>query len=409
MPELLYSKKISLFDKKSVFIGFIIIFFITDSLNLIVDHYPSNFTHLFFTPYLRLSAYSKGIVFLLMIIYQIVNKELIFNYVIIYAVFGINYLLNINEITSEPSIMWTVQFVKLLFPFLLFDYIKHISRGDFFKIHKILRIIWIVQVIAVATGIITGSELFLTYNNYRFGYKGLFVPQNEATFFYIISCVLEYKIWKDQRKKIDLFLLIAFFIASVILGSKTSILFLVSFLGFIVWDLNLKNKKHKKYYYVAIGVIVLIIISIMLSSGLIQFYVNLANDQGWLYMITSKRSDMISTYLVEYIRSWNFFNYLLGGCNSPFYFVEMDVVDIFVYSGIIGTFVYLWYLFRQLFLFSKHNKVGWFLVFQFFLIGGLAGHVFASGINAIYLVILCYYLQLTDPVHQKQNIHQETA
>ena len=113
-------------------------------------------------------------------------------------------------------------------------------------------------------------------------------------------------------------------------------------------------------------------------------------------MITSKRNVLLEERLPALFEKWHWYNYLFGGVNPANSLVEMDIVDLFLYGGIIGSLIYYALLFKTIFAFSRNNYLGWFLVSQYFLIGGLAGHVFVSGINAIYLVITSYYLQMSD-------------
>jgi predicted permease len=80
----------------------------------------------------------------------------------------------------------------------------------------------------------------------------------------------------------------------------------------------------------------------------------------------------------------------------------MDIIDLFLFGGIVGSVVYYWALFKTLFDFKRDNYLGWFLVGMFFFIGGIAGHFFASGVNALYLVIVCYFLQNSTFLKEKQ-------
>ncbi|WP_430812595.1 MULTISPECIES: hypothetical protein [unclassified Carboxylicivirga] len=129
------------------------------------------------------------------------------------------------------------------------------------------------------------------------------------------------------------------------------------------------------------------------TMGVFDFYRTFLQEADLLTMITSFRNLLILERLPAVFENWSWYNYLFGGVNPATSFVEMDMIDMFTYGGIVGSGIYYWVLFKTLFKFKMNNYLGWFLVSQYFIIGGLAGHVFASGINAIYLALTCYYLQ----------------
>jgi hypothetical protein len=99
------------------------------------------------------------------------------------------------------------------------------------------------------------------------------------------------------------------------------------------------------------------------------------------------RTDLIANSAQSTIDLWKGYNYLIGGSLEQFPLVEMDVIDLFLLAGVLGVIVYFYLLFKFLFVFQKGNKLAWAFVVSFLLIGALAGHVYASGINSIVIVV----------------------
>jgi hypothetical protein len=106
----------------------------------------------------------------------------------------------------------------------------------------------------------------------------------------------------------------------------------------------------------------------------------------------------------QVLEKWGFINYLFGGMNPATSLVEMDIIDLFLLGGIIGSLVYYFMLFNTLFKFQRNNHLAWFLAIQFFLVGGLSGHVFNSGLCGTYLALLCIYLHRQEDVAQITQI-----
>jgi hypothetical protein len=126
--------------------------------------------------------------------------------------------------------------------------------------------------------------------------------------------------------------------------------------------------------------------------GFADFHIQTIQEEGWIFYISSARNLLVVENVWPLISNWEWYNFLFGGAKPVVHFAQMDVLDLFLFSGIIGSVFYYSLLFKGMFRFSISNKVAWFLVIQYFVIGGLSGHVFAGGINALYLVILCHHL-----------------
>jgi hypothetical protein len=169
------------------------------------------------------------------------------------------------------------------------------------------------------------------------------------------------------------------------------------------------SKYFKKKYllFTTCILIITILIATAYLIGLLDFFIRLYHDKGFLSTVFSLRNELFMESVPDVIGNWNFINYLFGGMNPVTSLVEMDVIDMFLLCGIIGSLIYYYLLLNTIFKFKRNNHLAWFLVIQFFLIGGLSGHVFSSGICGTYLAILCNYLHRQSAIEkQKNNIMQ---
>jgi len=382
-----------------LFISILLLFFITDTLNVII--FKGGFEGLIpVTKFTKISAYSK---LLFLSGYFIYYLNVDFRSVIKVFAIGFFFLLFsflIYGFTDwEVIFTWILRFSKLLLPFLLFDLLFKIKPGHNSPVIRVFLLLVLVQVLTILISVVFNLDLFRTYGGARFGYSGLLAAQNEATFYYVIASVFSFKYWVNTNNRNYLILLGLLLLASVLLGTKAMFLFLGSFVFFLGWYYRLYTKI---YFWIGGLVLFGIAIVFLYRIGVIEYYLNQAGEEGWMFMITSKRNVLIQERLPALFDKWHWYNYLFGGVNPATSLVEMDIIDLFLFGGIVGSLLYYTLLFKTIFAFSRNNYLGWFLVSQYFLIGGLAGHVFASGINAIYLALTSYYLQKTKLLNSRQ-------
>ena len=320
----------------------------------------------------------------------------------VFIVVGFFTFVGIDFQDDEYALTWFIRLTKLTLPFILYLFIVDLGKCKREWVDETFRIVIFLQVIVVVIAFMFQWDLFLTYNHKRFGYSGLIIAQNEASFFYVISFIFLFNRWEIHKDIKDLALLVLVMISSVLLGTKAVYIGVLSFPVFLFF-----YKGYYNWFRLTIGIVIGIgVLFGVYALGVFDFYINFSKEMELLTVITSLRDQLILERLPIVFDNWLWYNYLFGSVNPSISFVEMDIIDLFLYGGIIGSIFYYVVLFKTLFFFSNKNYLGWFLVSQFFLIGGLAGHVFASGINAIYLALTCFYLQRNDSgrIHGKVPI-----
>ncbi|MBK3518018.1 hypothetical protein [Carboxylicivirga marina] len=371
-------------------VGMLLLFFTTDALNVVLigltDGQIGNTS-----AYTEMSAVSKGLVLLVYCINALVlNARRTITIAGVIVFFLINAAIIYCGEGFEFYFTWILHVAKLALPFVLYDIFAKLCINNVHKVFSIYMGLILVQTLIVIIAFIFGIDLFLTYGHHRFGYSGFITAQNEASFYYVLAVIFLLKYWELSHQKLTIGLLLLVLLASVFLGSKAVFILYFSLAIYIA----LTQKRFNKFNVLGgLGGFVLTSLLMLYLVGYFDFYINYWQEADFLTMLTSFRNLLIQERLPGVFARWEWYNYLFGGINPATSFVEMDVIDLFTFGGLIGSLLYFILLFKTLFKFSRNNYLGWFLVSQYFIIGGLAGHVFASGINAIYLALTCYYLQ----------------
>ncbi|ASB49421.1 hypothetical protein [Alkalitalea saponilacus] len=367
-------------------VGMLLLFFITDSLNVLLKS-DAFIQSLYF---IRLSAFSRGGVLLL------VTTLFVFTYFksinLWSAIFfvALVFVVGVDFKEKDWVYTWLIRFSKLVFPFLLFWLFYQLPNETLNALKRLFLILITIQVFVVIMAFMFNWKLFWAYNHHRFGFSGLILAPNEATFFYVLAAVFLLHQWVQSKQPFYLILLGGVLVASVLLGAKAIYIYMISFFFYYY----IYYFKINRRFFIWSGLIAFSLITyLVVFVEVIVFMQNVAEKHGLITLVFSARDVLFAERVPLVLENWSWYNFMLGGVNPATSFTELDVVDMFLFGGILGSVLYYWGLFRTLFRFPRGNHLGWFLVIQYFLIGGLAGHVFASGINGTYLALVCVLLQ----------------
>ena len=129
-----------------------------------------------------------------------------------------------------------------------------------------------------------------------------------------------------------------------------------------------------------------------------QYFVK---TRGVLFALLSGRNEFINNKLIPLItEKWNFINFFVGGHDVTYYYMEMGLLDLFLFFGLIGSFLYL-YLFVRM-----YNYTGFSYKFKLFFLLALlglvtfAGHFFESAIAGIHFI---FFIILNHNYKQESN------
>ncbi len=343
----------------------------------------------------RFSFFFRGLieVILLIVIYlkRAYNKQsLYFLIVLLFPIFWltIEYLNNENHnITISQVFQILKETNKYVFPIILF-WVFRLSQSKYFL--KIFEFLYLTSAVLVISAFITGNSFFYTYGQERFGFKPMIAAHNEVTLFWIIGVVYQIDKIRNTFSLFNLFSLLFIVVASILLGTKAIILF---YLFLCIWGIFRLVEVAVIYKWLFIVSIVGLLMIFLIKTGIFSFFEEIYHAKGIVYALSSMRSEILVGRVLDTISNWQWYNYIIGGYFFKLPIAEMDLVDLFIFYGGLGVVLYFRLIFKTIFSFSSDNKLAWFFVSQFIIIGGLAGHFFSSGTNAAYLAVLCYHWQ----------------
>lgn len=282
---------------------------------------------------------------------------------------------------------------KYIFLFILYAALYKLKsdRSILDRSISVLENIFTVNSVAVLLGPITGFEFLKSYINadYRHGYMGFIVAQNEATLFYFIGVSLIYY----RRYILDItnykFFIILF--AAMLLGTKGIYIFL--FLLFLYHIVFQRGIISKAFLLIVIAVLLIKLYQFAVTDEGRQYFVYFYNEnltRNFVSMLLSGRDILLETDFFAQIGSWSTINYFVGGQNVLKNSTELDLFDLFLFFGFLGSLIYLTAKFITVFRFKK-TKFHLFFITCYFILAFFGGHFFSSAVNGIYLCLLCIY------------------
>lgn len=300
------------------------------------------------------------------------------------------------------------KYLAPLFFFLFFvDYIK---RADEPKVRKLIRL---VQFSYFILGInILLKYVGLGYPMYEFGNigsKGFFYAGNEiSVLLVVLSSIIAFDLW-NSKKRIQYFL---FWIVTLFIGltisSKTGVVGIALIFLFIPLKRpSIKLSLGRLVFFLS-SLFLLLPLLLYLAWRFIQgtaFYIRLqyfsAKFDFWTFIL-SNRNVFFTDALKNFKEEYSIIEKIIGVGQTRYEFinygriVEVDFADILFAYGILGLvyfFLIMLFLILQALRFSKNDKYI-FANFVFLMtvvllsISNTAGHVFSSGMAAVFIGLL---------------------
>lgn len=259
-----------------------------------------------------------------------------------------------------------------------------------------------------------------TYSSSSMGYKAFFYSQNEIGV--VLNILFYFSLYKLAKKinLLNIFQVAIIFLCCILLNTKSTVI--ASLFGIVIWTFEVIQRKSLLYKIVSIGVI---LVGILLFKGSI---VNATNQiiVRMNYLAKNYQDTFFAVALsgrnYELSRAWNYlqskhtvFRFLFGNGFCSNYFVEMDLVDIFFYLGIIGTTSVactLISIFKRSQKNFKQDKthIRSFSYLILILIMNFAGHVLFMATAGCYFVLYCCFLLTFNDCHfvnlQKSKVRE---
>jgi hypothetical protein len=367
----------------------LILFFLFDGLTKVLSTYAVDFHR---ASLIIRTLYEVFFLILILSYFNRVRASLLLMLLSLFFVFLIGQLVMISRIGFYNA-FWEsiIVFNKYIFVFIVYGAICKLKE-DPEKLKKcitVLEIIFIINSIAVLSGPLTQFEFLKTYINtdYRFGYMGFIMAQNEATLYYFLAVSLFYYkkfILKTPSK--NFYVVLG---AALLLGTKGIYAFLILlFLFHFIF-------KAKSKIWLLLGVLffgVQLIHFLQSDKGkiLVGYFYNENAKSNWFSMLLSGRDQLLRDNFQAQLVDWSPINYLTGGQNVLRHSTELDFFDLLLFFGLVGTVIFLSLYFLTVFRF-RATLFTIFFVGCYFSLAFFGGHFFSSALNALYLCLICLY------------------
>jgi hypothetical protein len=241
--------------------------------------------------------------------------------------------------------------------------------------------LWVNNLLII-TSFIFGIALFKTYSGDRWGYNGLFMASANSTYFYLMAILYFLIRYPKKYFKNSLFWLSL--VACFLNGTK-SIYFGILLFGLISLA-SFKIPKKKKLIFI-VGVFIFGALSIFLLFTS-ELFTKIIHEEGWVTAILSYRDELFIERTLPYLQeNWNIWQYFTGGLSDPFIRPQMEIIDLFLYFGVLGMLLYLYIFLKNYFNFNLNNQQRAFFV-VLFLVPVISGNFFYNASVPIYLIFL---------------------
>ena len=304
-----------------------------------------------------------------------------------------------------------IKISKYITPLVCFMFFVDVIKNDHQKnINLIFKLVNFSYLILI--GNIFLKYIGLGYPMYEFGKigsKGFFYAGNEiSALLIILSSIIAYRLWMNNSKlKYFLFLLLNI-VVGVTVSSKTAILgVIIVFLLLPIRGSFIKINIKKLLIIVSSVFVIIPSIIIYYWDYILKSTIFIRLNYFWnkfdiLTFLLSNRNNFFNDAFDIYKENYNLFEKTIGVGQSRYEYlnnnitVEIDIIDIFFSLGFIGLILFLLfnvYLFIQSINFKRtqiniYSGFVFLMGFILFIISTTAGHVYSSGMSAVFIGLL---------------------
>ena len=359
-----------------------------------------------------------GQVFKLVIIAVIFFRFFLFNFKLLVTSFLMFLLILLPTfyqmlVQLDASFLFSdiVKVSRYLTPLFSFFFFKDfIVRQDPIELKKLFKLVWFSYIVLVVNILI--KYIGLGYPMYKagdIGSKGFFYAGNETSALLIIlTSILAYKILlTKERWKFYIFMVFSLFVGLSI-SSKTGVLGILLVLVLIPLErptAQIKIGKLKKLILTLLATIPLVVSgtwwAVKQSSVLDRLSYYWSKLDVLTFMFSHRNFFFADAYNV-YIEKYSLTEKLIGVGQTRYELlnnskiIEIDIADIFFAYGFVGLILFVslfGLLISQSWRFSKFKEYKYtnfvFLMALILLgISSIAGHVFSSGMSAVFIGLL---------------------
>jgi hypothetical protein len=238
------------------------------------------------------------------------------------------------------------------------------------------------------------SDLKAGWVDQRFGYDGLLLEQNNATYFYIIGFISTY--WLYTQNRLSVIWLIFGFISCFIVGTKSLYVAILLMTSFIV------IKKTQLRVILLASLFIFILIVLLISNS---FWDKM--DLQLINQLLSGRLSLFSLHIAPILDDLNITQLLFGlqGGDPKKYLIEMEVADLIVFFGLIGASLYLFIMLKEIKGIVSRNKLPMAIetICIILAIAFFAGHLFYDPVSSFYFSTLILYIGAVNNQMRKEE------
>jgi len=305
----------------------------------------------------------------------------------------------------------TVKITKYLGSVLAFFYFRSIfiNKGHLLKwVYRWILFSFIILAINIFLKLLGIGFPMYVLGTIGIGSKGFFYAGNEVSAVLIIlSSFLMY--WYQFYDKKMSFIIVGVLavLTGLYLTSKTAILGTIfTFLYFFILKSNRKKSSIKKKlsfllsFFILLPLGLYIIVEYLKTSDVMERFSYFWNELDIYTFILSNRNTFLFDFIEVFKKEYNIIEMIIGVGQSTFetlnhnHIIELDFFDIYFTYGVIGVSLFLFYISFLLiqskikslniktYLFSSYSK---YIAILLIALSFLSGHVFNSGMAAIYM------------------------
>lgn len=283
---------------------------------------------------------------------------------------------------------------KYLFIFILYDFYSLFPRRSKDRLYKFIEAFLIFNSVLIIMAVIFQIDAFQTYlRGDRFGYNGLLYMVSQSTYIYIFLIAVYINQYVNTDKiKVKYILII---VASVLTGTKAILLFFI--LMFLYLFVRKKWYTNKYFYFIFILIALLLPVIKEFAVLRLELLVLYYRENGIFTMLFSGRNYLFQEAMFVVSNKLDTLSILFGG--FPFYDLrtELGFVDVFLFFGIFGGVVYLYFYYKIVLkdIAKLRKSFIYYFLAALFLIVFLGGNFFTNAIISIYILVFLDRLILT--------------
>ncbi len=380
----MFEKVLNYFKKTDALLVVFLLFLSSEILSKLLNHLDVGFS--------RVSVIVKVVfiiyfIILLLFKHHKVNKKSFYTVGLIVVLFLFGSWMN-SLSGGIQNIQYNFLYLsKYLFIFILYDFYSFFSRKSKDRLYKFIEAFLIFNSVLIIMAVIFQIDAFQTYlRGDRFGYNGLLYMVSQSTYIYIFLIAVYLNQYINTSKVKVKYILIL--VASIMTGTKAILLFLA------LMSLFLFVKKRwyaNKSFYVTFTVATLFLTFIfkpiiLPKIGLLLGYYK---ENGFLAMFFSGRNFLLEEVMYLVSNKLDIVSIFFGG--FPFYDLrtELGLIDVFLFFGVIGGIVYLYFYYKILLkdITQLRKPFIYYFLAALFLIVFLGGNYFTNAIISIYILV----------------------